>query len=113
MALDKNGFYELLDPTPMAIPVGYKQPETLADQIRRMVRSERLAQEVEAAGFETWEEADDFDVDDDFDPTSPYEQNFDQDIPLPQVKHFKEEKPANKNKKEKTAGDLVKTDDAQ
>jgi len=46
------------------------------EQIREMVRSEKLKQEVAAQGYETFEEADDFEVGDDFDPKSPYEENF-------------------------------------
>lgn len=68
---------EILDPTPLAPPVGYFRQPSLTEQIRQMVLSERLRQEAEAAGMESFEEADDFDVGDDFDPTSPYEQDFD------------------------------------
>lgn len=67
---------ELPDPTPIAPPIGYKRAPSLAEQIREMVRSERLAQEAAAMGYETFEEADDFDVGD-LDPTSPYENDFD------------------------------------
>lgn len=65
------------DPVPMAPPVGYVKQISMIDQVRDMVRSERLRQEVEAAGMETFEEADDFEVGDDYDPTSPYEEVFD------------------------------------
>lgn len=42
-----------------------------------MVRSERLAQEAMAAGYETFEESDDFDIPDDpLDPATPYENEF-------------------------------------
>lgn len=69
---------EVLDPTPVAPPVGYNRQRPLAEQIRDMVRSERLAQEVQNAGFETFEEADDFDIPDDpIDPNTPYEGDFD------------------------------------
>lgn len=68
---------EIPDPTPVAPPIGYVKQPSLHEQIREMVRSERLAQEAAAAGFETFEEADDFDVGDDFDPSSPYEDMFD------------------------------------
>lgn len=74
--LDEKG-REILDGTPMQPPVGYKRQPSLAEQIREMVRSERLAQELAAAGHETFEEADDFDVDDEYDPSSPWEQHFD------------------------------------
>lgn len=71
------GRYEHPDPTPMAPPVGFKRRPSLADQIREMVRNERLQRELDQAGYETFEEADDFDVGDDFDPTSAYEEHFD------------------------------------
>lgn len=71
------GAYEVPDPRPIAPPVGYQRQVPLHEQIRAMVRSERLRQEVEAAGFETVEEADDFDVGDDFEPSAPYEIDFD------------------------------------
>lgn len=68
--------FELLDPTPIAPPIGYVQRPSLVEQIRAMVVSEKLRQEAEAAGYESFEEADDFAVDDDFDQTSPYEVDF-------------------------------------
>lgn len=68
---------ESLDPTPMAPPVGYRRQPSLAEQIREMVRSEKLAQELAATGAETFEEADDFDVEDEFDPSTPWENDFD------------------------------------
>ena len=64
------------DPDPLEPPIGYKRQPSLAEQIREMVRSERLRQEMDSAGVETFEESDDFDVGDDFDPTSPYEADF-------------------------------------
>lgn len=74
--LDDKG-REVVDSTPMAIPVGFQRPESLSETIRRLVRSEELRRLAERAGAETFEEADDFDVGDDFDPTSPYETQFD------------------------------------
>lgn len=64
---------EILDPTPVAPPVGYKRQPTMVDHIRAMVASERLAQFAAEAGAETFEEADDFDVDDDPEISTPYE----------------------------------------
>lgn len=70
---------EIPDPTPMQPPIGYNRQPSLAEQMRAMILSEKLAQEAAAAGMETFEEADDFDVGDDFDQErhSPYEANFD------------------------------------
>lgn len=64
---------EYLDPTPIAPPIGYKRQPSLSDQIREMVRNERLQAELEAAGLETFEDADDFEVGDDYDPSTPWE----------------------------------------
>lgn len=74
--LDHNG-HEVPDPTPLSLPSGFKRPETLAEQVARLVRSERFKQEMAQAGAETFDESEDFDIDDDFDPNSPYEAFFD------------------------------------
>lgn len=63
MKFDAQG-RELPDPTPVELPLGFKRPESLNDQIRRMIRGEMSAQ-ASAAGNETFEEANDFDVDED------------------------------------------------
>lgn len=74
---DKDGNI-ILDPTPMAPPIGYKKAPSMVEIVRDMVRSERLAQEARDAGHETFEEAEDFDVDDDPELLrSPYENQFD------------------------------------
>lgn len=72
--------YEVPDPTPVAPPVGYKKQPSMVEYIRDMVRSEKLRQEAEAAGYETFEESEDFDVGDDNDPTSPWENEYDPPI---------------------------------
>lgn len=63
---------ETPDPTPVAWPAGVRRPETLAEQIRRMVRL-HVSQMAQEQGFESFEEADDFDSDDDDEFRSPYE----------------------------------------
>lgn len=74
---------EIPDPVPLAPPVGYTAQPSMVDIIRSQIRSAQLAAEAEAAGMETFEEADDFDVADDFDPSSPYEEMFDPEPPRP------------------------------
>lgn len=66
---------EVLDNTPISIPVPFTRPEPLHLRIRRMIL---LAQREAGEGYETEEEANDFDVPDDPnpDPTSPWEENF-------------------------------------
>lgn len=75
-ALDEHG-REIPSPLPLAPPIGYQKTDPLHKRIAEMIRSERLAQEARSAGFETMEEADDFDIGDDYDPYSPYEHDFD------------------------------------
>lgn len=76
--LDRNG-HEIPDPTPIAPPVGFQDPPTLEELIRTMVNNAAIQARLDAEGAETFEEADDFDVadDDQFEPSSRYEGNFD------------------------------------
>lgn len=74
---------EIPDPTPVAPPLGYKKIPSLAEQIRQAILSEKLKEAAAAAGVETFEEADDFDVGDDYDPRSPYEETFEPSNPAP------------------------------
>lgn len=74
--LDEFG-REIPDPTPMAPPVGYSRAPTMVEIIRQQIQGERLKAEAAAMGKESWEEADDFDVGDDYDPSSPWEEQFD------------------------------------
>lgn len=69
---------EIPDPTKPALPTGFKRPDPLADRVRQMVHGE-LSRRARDQGFETFEESEDFDVGDpdDFDPTTPYEMEFD------------------------------------
>lgn len=64
---------ELPDATPIAPPIGYVKQPSMVERIREMVRSEQLRLEAEAAGDESFEEADDFNVEDDPEPFSAYE----------------------------------------
>lgn len=93
--LHPDGRLENFQP-PVAPPVGYQRTVPLHLQIREMVRSEALRMAAEAAGAETFEEADDFDVDDDFDPTTPYENDF--DPPLKEIREDVERERASKAK---------------
>lgn len=54
---------EKLDPTPVEAPFGYDHPPTLQDQIKMLVKNE-MSIAAEQEGYETWEEADDFEMDD-------------------------------------------------
>lgn len=77
MPLDEKG-WEVLDPTPIARPLRFSRPPTQLEEIRRMMAM--VSREAEQQGHETFEEADDFDVGDDYDPQSPWELSIDQEL---------------------------------
>lgn len=66
---------EFPNPVPLEPPLGFVPQKPIHEQIRDMVVAQLSAQAAEA-GEETMEEADDFDVGEDFDPHSPYELDF-------------------------------------
>lgn len=73
--LVEDGRKEFGDPVPIAPPVGMTRPLTTEERFRRIIRSEHMARLAEAAGVDTFEEAEDFDVDDDPQPPlTPYEE---------------------------------------
>lgn len=67
-----DGGKEILDKTPVAVPLGFKHPEPLSEQIRRMVMRE-VSDLAHSQGFESLEESEDFDIDDDMEPFSVHE----------------------------------------
>lgn len=68
---------EIVDNTPVEMPLGFKKPESLEAQIQRLVRV-HLSESSEKAGFESFEDSEDFDIEDDpLDPSTPYELEFD------------------------------------
>lgn len=72
---------EVLDPTPMAPPIGYVKQPSMVEIVRNMVRSEKLALAAAEAGMETFEESEDFDVGDEAeDLLSGFENEFDPPI---------------------------------
>jgi len=73
---------EKLDDRPMQPPLGYKRAPTLAEQIRQQVIRAKL-EELEMLQ-ETDEEADDFEVGDDFEPLSPHENEH-----IPSIKELR------------------------
>lgn len=77
--LDTKG-RELPDPRPLAPALGTKAQMPIRDYIRSLVHSEALQRELDAQGAETFEEADDFEVGDDYFPDSQYENELDPPI---------------------------------
>lgn len=70
MAFDDKG-REIPDKTPLEMPLGLKKPESMEDMIRRYVRVE-ASKVARHEGMETFEEADDFDMEDEDDLEDPY-----------------------------------------
>lgn len=71
--LDENG-REMLNPIPVNLGVNMERPLTLQEQIQRVLKS-NLSLQAQEQGMETFEESNDFEIDDeDPDPIqSPYE----------------------------------------
>lgn len=67
---------ETPDPVPLAPPIGWFKQPSMFDQVRDMVRGEHLRMYAEAQGDESFEDANDFDVDDDIFPASEHEGDF-------------------------------------
>lgn len=78
---------EIPDPTPVAIPSGFRRPPTLQEQIRALVRHERYIAGVNNGEIESIEEADDFDVDDEEFPASRWEFEADEQDLRALVRH--------------------------
>lgn len=74
--LDEYG-REKPNPFPLEPPIGYKKQPTIAELMRQAIR--QASEEAKAAGAESEEEANDFDIDDEFDPQTPYEHDFEPD----------------------------------
>lgn len=67
----KGNRYEKPDPRPRSLPVGYKARSgpTMHERMRSMLREERSLERMRAAGIETEDEANDFEIEDD--PSEP------------------------------------------
>lgn len=71
--LDENGNARVSS-VPMEPPIGYRKQPSMVDIVREAVRNERFQREMEEAGFETFDEANDFEIDEDgVQVRSPYE----------------------------------------
>lgn len=68
---------EVPDSKPASLHVNFVRPVPLGERIRKLVQNELLAREMNERGVESFEEADDFNVGDDVDPSTPFEENFD------------------------------------
>lgn len=73
IGLDKKGL-EHPDPRPVEIPTRLKLPQRQVDRVREIIRQE-MSRKAEEGGYESFAEADDFDIPGE-DPVSPYEEVF-------------------------------------
>lgn len=99
------------DGRPMQPPIGYRAEPSLMERVREMVRSEQLARDLAAAGVETFEEANDFYIEDDPDsaPSTPYVN--DEDTPLEELirkKHEADLKAAEDERKAREGDDPLR-----
>lgn len=68
---------EVLDPRPVALPVGFERPESIQEMIKRLVTDPLIREEMAASQIvDSFEDADDFNIPGD-DPISPHEESFD------------------------------------
>lgn len=65
---------EIPDQTPVEMPIGYRRPLTMEERMQKYIREE-MSRRAADDGMESFEEADDFDVEDEdeYDPISGYE----------------------------------------
>lgn len=85
MAKYNNKHEEIPDKTPVEIPLGYEKPEPLESMIARMVRVHSM--EAVRQGLESFEEADDFNVDEEEVPLSTYQQTqMQEEVPIERPK---------------------------
>lgn len=67
---------EVPDSRPTQLAIDFKAPAPLNDRIDQLVHNALMQRDLDAAGMETFAEADDFETED-FDPLTPYEDAFD------------------------------------
>lgn len=92
--LNEKG-HEVLDNTPVVMPLGMKKPVDIQTMIQRQI-IRALGEQQSRSGMETFEEADDFDVEDEVELKSAYEL---QDVPDDQPKETKKDDKAKGRRK--------------
>lgn len=97
------------DPTPMAPPIGYRPQPSIADMIRQQVLA--ISRDAAREGNESLEEADDFEVGDDPEISSPYELDLESEVPI-RVLEARAELARNNYLEAKREAGLRMTDDA-
>lgn len=67
---------EFIDPRPMAVAVKFKRPPTIEEQFSQFLRSTELQKLAGSEEIETFDQSEDFDVDDTFARATPWEEGF-------------------------------------
>lgn len=75
---------EMMDPTPVALPIAFKRPESVGQMMQRLIKN-HYSKVAAAEGLDSFDDADDFDIGDDVEPKSPYESDLDGTDALPAV----------------------------
>lgn len=104
--LTKTG-KEILNRTPIAIPLGFSRPKSITEQIAEFVTNQKTQEQLDAAGFETFEDAEDFEIGDDYEslPESKYEADFDNIKSGLALEREKARKSAQQNSSKPAAGE--------
>lgn len=98
---------------PLSVAVKMVQRDNLGERVRAVIRSEKLEREAIEAGYETFAQADDFNIpdDDSYDPQTPYEEIFEGSVQEDMAERFKHQQDALKNlKADKLKGLLAAMD---
>lgn len=100
---------EIPDSVPVAPNIRTKRVDNITRRIREVLKGEQLRKEALEAGFETFEEADNFDVPDDpVDPSTPYELVFEPPVEAVRERHRSDDREANR----RTESDSEGSDDS-
>lgn len=68
---------EICDPDPLSIPVKFRRPMSVAEEVAKLMRNPEFRRRLDDLGLESFDEADDFNIPDDpIDPLTPYEDGF-------------------------------------
>lgn len=101
-ALLTPGGSEINNPNPKILAAGIGRPATLQEQIQRCLRQELSTRSAEE-GNETFEESNDFDIDDTFDskePSSEYDLMEEEYLAAPKPPAAETKKPLKENEKQ-------------
>lgn len=92
-----------VDNIPLEVPLEFREPPSIQDEIRRFIRIE-MSRQAEEAGFETFEEANDLEFSDDDDFSSANELTEDQEMAMMSVARSSRDNGGNHGSEENDVG---------